>query len=1189
MRIKTFHRNFVKATLTAISIFAFYIFLFPVAASAANGAQFVMQSVPSSMVAGQAYQMSVTMKNTGTSSWSETQLYRLGAQNPQDNWNWGTNRIKFASGETVAPGASKTFSISYTPAAAGTYNFQWKMVQDNVEWFGDSSPNVSIAVSRPESPLMSVMKTKGCVWDGLLSNYAGGETDSAVAMLNRSGCQYLHRAQETWAWPPDFNLTQSIMAKITKQNVIYGMNIAEAISTTATYYYPDENRNFNFAGMCKAGTVGQWGANTCIPSYASGEYQKYLMFIVKKAIDLGIQDFDFGQVYLCDNMSNPVLPSLLAQIRQYAASKGKEIVIGGQTNDVQNENYLRSFDFIFGGVGIKTDGVLETGACASKYPGMCWALEWNPTFASKANDVLINLDWDSSNIDDTSQFVKMSQSLRASSLANYYNFFKNKGMGFLMPFLTPLTGNENGCFGQNKWQYSPDNKFTCKDEDAINQILGVVVTKKPDLSVCTAAAECLSNVCLDGYCGLKPDGWGCGSNDVCKSNNCQAGKCVTLTTQVTISGTLKKNTGEGISNVTIDLCGSSVTATTDSIGNWSKVLNAGDAYCARVTAGLSAGYSAITATSDNSCHTNNASYEWQYAGQNKFTGCSAANEGSWDLASDSNINFTVTYPTACTANTTSGCKVCKADGSGWVDTDSKCATGEFCINGTCSFFKDPPTTDDYKPQGTNYSSDPYFDNACMMKWNSQFTRGDQLGWVPQQCTFNNGKGNLISINTSAPANLDFDTVSIADGLKPAHGAITYKNISGQNVFGVNMWAADETGGSSVSVVQDKDMGQGIPTGLTLADNITFTGKFYLQSIANAGWSRFALIFTLLDTTTNKPKSAEFDLWDSDDMEAWNTVHNGIKFSYWQDNSLDYAVRSQSRYLGQNIPTGQWLTESITTADARRIFPELDPAKTIIKQAFITFEGKSSKSAYWVQNEVLWSPGICAPNSVSGCQVCKADGSGWADTDFKCASGQICLSGACVSTCVAKTCASQGYGCGSVSDGCGRTLDCGICASGQTCSAGTCVDAISGGGAGSSGGGGSNANPTVRPTVTKPVVKMTRVEILAAIAKIQALIADLQKQLAAMGGGTTTFSCTQIAKNLFYGMANDAQVKCLQEVLKNQSYAVTASGNYDAATKTAVVQFQQKYASEILAPYHLTRGSGNVGNATRAKINQIIIQ
>jgi len=34
-------------------------------------------------------------------------------------------------------------------------------------------------------------------------------------------------------------------------------------------------------------------------------------------------------------------------------------------------------------------------------------------------------------------------------------------------------------------------------------------------------------------------------------------------------------------------------------------------------------------------------------------------------------------------------------------------------------------------------------------------------------------------------------------------------------------------------------------------------------------------------------------------------------------------------------------------------------------------------------------------------------------------------------------------------------------------------------------------------------------------------------------------------------------------------------------------FQEKYASEILTPYHLRYGSGNVGNTTREKINAMM--
>ncbi len=41
-------------------------------------------------------------------------------------------------------------------------------------------------------------------------------------------------------------------------------------------------------------------------------------------------------------------------------------------------------------------------------------------------------------------------------------------------------------------------------------------------------------------------------------------------------------------------------------------------------------------------------------------------------------------------------------------------------------------------------------------------------------------------------------------------------------------------------------------------------------------------------------------------------------------------------------------------------------------------------------------------------------------------------------CIPTTCTELGYECGSWSDGCGKTLNCGTCASGYTCTSGTCV-------------------------------------------------------------------------------------------------------------------------------------------------------
>ncbi len=114
-----------------------------------NKAQFVTQTVPSSMAAGQKYTVSVTMKNTGSTTWTAANSYRLGSQNPQDNkvWLGTTHRVYLGSGDSIAPGQEKRFDFTVTaPSTPGKYHFQWKMVRESVEWFGDLSPDVTVQV-----------------------------------------------------------------------------------------------------------------------------------------------------------------------------------------------------------------------------------------------------------------------------------------------------------------------------------------------------------------------------------------------------------------------------------------------------------------------------------------------------------------------------------------------------------------------------------------------------------------------------------------------------------------------------------------------------------------------------------------------------------------------------------------------------------------------------------------------------------------------------------------------------------------------------------------------------------------------------------------------------------------------------------------------------------------------------------
>ena len=120
----------------------------------------------------------------------------------------------------------------------------------------------------------------------------------------------------------------------------------------------------------------------------------------------------------------------------------------------------------------------------------------------------------------------------------------------------------------------------------------------------------------------------------------------------------------------------------------------------------------------------------------------------------------------------------------------------------------------------------------------------------------------------------------------------------------------------------------------------------------------------------------------------------------------------------------------------------------------------------------------------------------------------------------------------------------------------------------------------------------RSPLLARIAELQEQVRQLQAQIAAILVGQVPnipVPCSRFDNNLYFGITNNAEVRCLQEFLKNQEVYPEGlvTGNFFSLTKLAVIRFQEKYASEILAPLSLQRGTGYVGPATRNKINSLI--
>lgn len=87
-------------------------------------------------------------------------------------------------------------------------------------------------------------------------------------------------------------------------------------------------------------------------------------------------------------------------------------------------------------------------------------------------------------------------------------------------------------------------------------------------------------------------------------------------------------------------------------------------------------------------------------------------------------------------------------------------------------------------------------------------------------------------------------------------------------------------------------------------------------------------------------------------------------------------------------------------------------------------------------------------------------------------------------------------------------------------------------------------------------------------------------------GDSSDSCVVLENNLRLG-SQGSEVTQLQELLnKFMGANLAISGNFDEATKAAVVAFQEKYADDILAPWGVTDASGIVSFTTLKKLNEL---
>ncbi|WP_438008788.1 N-acetylmuramoyl-L-alanine amidase [Sorangium sp. So ce321] len=120
-----------------------------------KAAVFVSQSVANPIPPGAVQVVAVTMRNVGTETWTAGAQFKLGSQNPTDNVRWGTSRVPVP--RDVPPNAEVTFTFGIAAReAAGTWNFQWQMLQEGSAWFGQITPNVEVNIAPLQAPLLDL-------------------------------------------------------------------------------------------------------------------------------------------------------------------------------------------------------------------------------------------------------------------------------------------------------------------------------------------------------------------------------------------------------------------------------------------------------------------------------------------------------------------------------------------------------------------------------------------------------------------------------------------------------------------------------------------------------------------------------------------------------------------------------------------------------------------------------------------------------------------------------------------------------------------------------------------------------------------------------------------------------------------------------------------------------------------------
>lgn len=224
-----------------------------------DDAHLVAANLPKTMDAGQTIDVSLTFQNTGSSTWTAANQYKLGAVGGSDPF--AAPRELIPSGVTVRPGGQITFTFPFTaPAKPGVYDTTWQMLREGVAWFGDQATQAVTVDAAPTAaertlPLIGGRFTVTVSWhDPTSGDAAFGE---AVPLTDETGTFWFFSAANTELVVKMLD-ARSINGHFwffygALSNVEYWVTVKDQVRGTTAVYY---NAPGNLCGQADTSTFG---------------------------------------------------------------------------------------------------------------------------------------------------------------------------------------------------------------------------------------------------------------------------------------------------------------------------------------------------------------------------------------------------------------------------------------------------------------------------------------------------------------------------------------------------------------------------------------------------------------------------------------------------------------------------------------------------------------------------------------------------------------------------------------------------------------------------------------------------------------------------------------------------------------------------------------------------------------------